>query len=448
MQSSFCFWNDASNPIHPASAVDYMPRPQLQAMQLHRLQVTVRRAYQQVVRFRDRMDAAGIKPEDIRGLADLARVPFTVKHDLRDTYPYGLCASPLSDIVRLHASSGTTGKPIVVAYTANDLAVWQQVIIRTLAAAGVHRGDILQNAYGYGLFTGGMGLHYGAEAMGCTVIPISGGNTDRQLMLMRDLGVTAISCTPSYFLHLLDEAEKSGLDFRKEFKVRVGIFGAEPWTEEMRRRIQDLSGIHASDIYGLSEIIGPGVAGECLHQTGLHIFEDHFYPEIINPDTLEVLPDGQVGELVLTTLSKEAMPMIRYRTRDLSQLVAEPCPCGRTLRRLKRISARSDDMLIIRGVNVFPSQIETALLSIRLASPHYLIVVDRKDNLDTLEVQIELTAETFSDDIRTLETLHKRIGQAIYEITGVHAQITLVKPHTLPRSEGKLNRVRDNRRRA
>jgi phenylacetate-CoA ligase len=448
MHSSFCFWNDASNPIHPASAVDFMPRPQLQAMQLHRLQVTVRRAYQQVALFRSRMDAVGMKPEDIRDLASLARIPFTVKTDLRDTYPFGLCASPLSDVVRLHASSGTTGKPIVVAYTANDLTVWQQVIIRTLAAAGVHRGDILQNAYGYGLFTGGMGLHYGAEAMGCTVIPISGGNTDRQLMLMRDLGVTAISCTPSYFLHLLDEAEKSGIDFKREFKVRVGIFGAEPWTEEMRQRIQDLSGIHASDIYGLSEIIGPGVAGECLHQTGLHIFEDHFYPEIIDPDTLEVLPDGQVGELVLTTLSKEAMPMIRYRTRDLSQLVTEPCPCGRTLRRLKRISARSDDMLIIRGVNVFPSQIETALLSIKLASPHYLILVDRKDNLDTLEVQIELTAETFSDDIRTLETLHKRIGLAIYEVTGVHAQVTLVKPHSLPRSEGKLNRVRDNRRRA
>jgi phenylacetate-CoA ligase len=369
-----------------------------------------------------------------------------VKTDLRDTYPYGLCASLLADVVRLHASSGTTGKPIVVAYTENDLTVWSQVIIRTLAAAGVHRGDVLQNAYGYGLFTGGMGLHYGAEAMGCTVLPISGGNTDRQLMLMRDLGVTVICCAPSYFLHLLDEAEKAGLDFKRDFKVRVGIFGAEPWTEEMRQRVEVLSGIHASDIYGLSEIIGPGVAGECLNQTGMHVFEDHFYPEIIDPDTLEVLPEGRAGELVLTTLSKEAMPMIRYRTRDLSRLVSDPCPCGRTLRRLMRISARSDDMLIIRGVNVFPAQIETALMSIRMASPHYLIVVDRKENLDTLDVQVELTAADFSDDIRTLETLHKRIGAAILDVTGVHAAVTLVKPHTLPRSEGKLNRVRDLRK--
>ena len=446
MQQNFCFWNDASNPMHPASAVDFLPREQLTAMQLHRLRVTIGRAYEHVSLFRERMDAKGVKPADIRILADLAHVPFTVKTDLRDTYPYGLCASPLADIVRLHVSSGTTGKPTVVAYTQNDLTVWQQVVVRSLAAAGVHRGDVLQNAYGYGLFTGGMGLHYGAEAMGCTVLPISGGNTDRQLMLMRDLGVTAISCTPSYFLHLLDEAEKAGLDFRREFKVRVGIFGAEPWTEEMRQRIQTLSGIHASDIYGLSEIIGPGVAGECRHQTGLHIFEDHFYPEIIDPDTLELLPDGRVGELVLTTLSKEAMPMIRYRTRDLSQLIAEPCPCGRTLRRLKRISARSDDMLIIRGVNLFPSQIETALLAINMASPHYLIIVDRKENLDTLDVQVELTPEHFSDNISTLENLHKRIGAAIFEVTGVHAAVTLVKPHTLPRSEGKLNRVRDLRK--
>jgi phenylacetate-CoA ligase len=446
MSQNFCFWNDANSPIHPASAADFLPRPQLSAMQVHRLRVTIRRAYDHVALFRERMDARGVTPDAIQSLADLSQVPFTVKNDLRDTYPYGLCASPLSDIVRLHASSGTTGKPIVVAYTENDLQVWQQVIIRTLAAAGVHRGDILQNAYGYGLFTGGMGLHYGAEALGCTVLPISGGNTDRQIMLMRDLGVTAISCTPSYFLHLLDEVEKMGLDFKKDFKVRVGIFGAEPWTEEMRQRIEAISGVHASDIYGLSEIIGPGVAGECLHKSGLHIFEDHFYPEIIDPDTLAVLPDGEVGELVLTTLSKEAMPMIRYRTRDLSQLIVEPCPCGRTLRRLKRISARSDDMLIIRGVNVFPSQIETALMSIKMTSPHYLIVVDRKDNLDTLEVQVELTSESFSDDMRTLEALHKRIGAAIFEITGVHATVTLVKPHTLPRSEGKLNRVRDNRR--
>ena len=432
--------------MHPVSAADFLPRPQLEAMQMHRLKATIRRAYDQVPLFRERMQARGCTPDDIATLADISKAPFTVKSDLRDTYPYGLCASPLNEIVRLHASSGTTGKPIVVAYTQNDLDIWKQVVARSLAAAGVHCGDILQNSYGYGLFTGGMGLHYGAEALGCTVIPVSGGNTDRQLMLMRDLGVTAISCTPSYFLHLLDEVEKAGLDFRRDFKVRVGIFGAEPWTEEMRRNIESISGIHASDIYGLSEIIGPGVAGECRHQTGLHIFEDHFYPEIIDPETLKPLPDGEIGELVLTSLSKEAMPMIRYRTRDLSQLITEPCPCGRTLRRLKRISARSDDMMIIRGVNVFPSQIEAALMSIDKLSPHYQIVLDRKGSLDTLEVRVELTAETFSDDIRTLENLHQRIGAAIFEVTGVHAAVTLVKPHSLPRSEGKLNRVLDNRK--
>ncbi len=446
MSHNFSFWNDANSPLHPASAPDFLPLPQLQELQLHRLQVTVKRAYQNVPHYRHKMEELAVTPEDIGSLADIARLPFTIKRDLRDTYPYGLCASPLSDIVRLHASSGTTGKPIVVAYTENDITVWRQVIVRALAAAGIHRGDVLQNAYGYGLFTGGLGLHYGAEVLGCTVIPISGGNTERQLMLMRDLGVTAISCTPSYFLHLIDAATKAGINFKEEFKVRVGIFGAEPWTEEMRQRIEALSGIHASDIYGLSEIVGPGVAGECIHQCGLHIFEDHFYPEIIDPETLEVLPDGAIGELVLTTLSKEAMPMIRYRTRDLSQLVAEPCPCGRTIRRLNRINARSDDMLIIRGVNLFPSQIEAALLSTALVSPHYMIVVDRQGNLDTLEVQIEMTAENFSDDIRTLEKLHRQISAAVFEVTGIHATISLVKPNSLPRSEGKLNRVRDLRR--
>ena len=446
MQENFCFWNDAGNPVHPASAADFLPRAQLTLMQLHRLQVTIGRAYEHVPIFRERMDAKGLKPADIRSMADLAHVPFTIKNDLRETYPFGLFASPIEDIVRLHASSGTTGKPIVVAYTQNDLTVWKQVVIRALAAAGVHRGDILQNSYGYGLFTGGMGLHYGAEALGCTVLPTSGGNTERQLMLMRDMGVTVVCSTPSYFLHLLDVAENSGLDFKRDFKLRIGIFGAEPWTEEMRQRIQDISGVHASDIYGLSEIIGPGVGGECLYQTGMHIFEDHFYPEIIDPETLEVLPAGEIGELVLTTLSKEAMPMIRYRTRDLSQLIDEPCRCGRTIRRIRRISARSDDMLIIRGVNIFPSQLESALLAAQMTRPHYLIVVDRKGNLYTLEVQVELTSDLISDAISTLEKLHKRISGAILESTGLRAAVTFVKPQTLPRSEGKLSRVRDLRK--
>jgi len=443
--STFEFWNDADSPLHPISAPDFLPREQLAALQLHRLQVTVSRAYDRVPLIRQRMDERGLKPDHIRTLGDCALLPFTLKHDLRDTYPFGLFASPMGDIVRLHASSGTTGKPIVVAYTANDLVVWESVVARCLAAAGVHRGDILQNAYGYGLFTGGLGLHAGAEALGVTVIPISGGNSERQTMIMKDFGVTAISCTPSYFLHIVDEIQKRGIDFRKEYKLRVGIFGAEPWTEEMRRRIQEMTGVHASDIYGLSEIIGPGVAGECLHQTGLHIFEDHFYPEIIDPDTGAVLPDGEIGELVLTTLSKEAMPMIRYRTRDLSRLVTEPCPCGRTLRRLQRISARSDDMLIIRGVNLYPSQIEAALMKVEAVMPHYLILVNRVDDLDTIEVKVEVRPENFSDDIKTLEVLRRRIAGAIFEITGIHVGVTLAEPNSIPRSEGKAKRVFDNR---
>ena len=320
------------------------------------------------------------------------------------------------------------------------------MVIRALAAAGVHRGDILQNSYGYGLFTGGMGLHYGAEALGCTVLPTSGGNTERQLMLMRDMGVTVVCSTPSSFLHLLDVAENSGLASSATFKLRIGIFGANPGPRRCASASRTSPASMPRTSYGLSEIIGPGVGGECLYQDRMHIFEDHFYPEIIGPETVEVLPAGEIGELVLTTLSKEAMPMIRYRTRDLSQLIDEPCRCGRTIRRIRRISARSDDMLIIRGVNVFPSQIESALLAAQMTSPHYLIVVDRKGKMDTLEVQVELTSALFSDDISTLEKLHKRISGAILESTGLRAAVTFVKPQTLPRSEGKLSRVRDLRK--
>ena len=351
----------------------------------------------------------------------------------------------MSDVVRLHASSGTTGKPIVVAYTAGDLDVWKSVIVRSLAAAGVRRGDIIQNCYGYGLFTGGLGLHYGAEGMGATVIPMSGGNTDRQIMVMKDFGVTVVCSTPSYFLHLADEAQKQGVDLHA-LPVRVGIFGAEPWTDGMRQRIQSLANIRAQDIYGLSEIIGPGVAMECTRQCGLHLFEDHFYPEIIDPETGAVLPDGATGELVLTTLSKEAMPMIRYRTRDLSRLVAEPCACGRTLRRLQRISARSDDMLIIRGVNLYPSQIETALMSVEAALPHYQIVLTREADLDQIEVQVEITAANFTDEVKSLERLQKRVADAIEHVTGLRARVRLVEPNTLKRSEGKAKRVTDLRK--
>jgi phenylacetate-CoA ligase len=351
----------------------------------------------------------------------------------------------MKDIVRLHASSGTTGKPIVVAYTQEDLAVWTNVIMRSLAACGLHEGDIIQNAYGYGLFTGGLGAHYGAEALGATVIPISGGNTQRQLMLMKDFGATAICCTPSYFLHLIDQAQEQGINL-KELPLRVGVFGAEPWTESMRRCIEAESGIKAYDIYGLSEIIGPGVAMECQHQAGPHIFEDYFYPEIVDPKTGKPCVDGEEGELVLTTLGKQAMPMIRYRTRDISALAHEQCECGRTLRRIKRISRRSDDMFIIRGINVFPSQIETALLKVEGTLPHYQIVLTRDKGLDSMEVQVEVTPEVFGDTVGALETLQGKLNKSIETTTGLRAHVRLVQPRTIARSEGKATRVIDQRK--
>ena len=355
-------WCDAGKGYHPASAPDYVPLPELRELQLRRLKSVVKRAYDHVALFRQRMEARHLAPADIRSLEDIRNLPFTQKIDLRDTYPFGLFASPMQDIVRLHASSGTTGKPIVVAYTKEDVGVWTSVMVRSFAACGLHQGDIIQNAYGYGLFTGGLGAHYGAEALGATVIPISGGNTQRQIMVMKDFGVTAICCTPSYFLHILDQCVELKVNIR-ELPLKVGVFGAEPWTEAMRQRIQAESNVQAYDIFGLSEIIGPGVAIECPHHRGLHVFEDHFYPEIIDIQTDQPCADGQEGELVLTTLTKKAMPMIRYRTHDISRLYQETCPCGRTLRRIERIARRSDDMLIIRGVNLFPSQIEAALLA-------------------------------------------------------------------------------------
>ncbi|MBQ9430901.1 MAG: phenylacetate--CoA ligase [Kiritimatiellae bacterium] len=433
-------------PVHPVSAPDYMPREQMSALQLHRLQATVKRAYDNVPLFRKRMDERGVRPEHVKTLKDIALLPFMKKVDLRDEYPFGLMACPMNEVIRFQCSSGTTGKPIVLANTENDILVWQNGTMRALAMFGIRSSDIMQVSYGYGLFTGGLGLHYGGEGIGCTVLPTSGGNTDRQLMLMRDLGVTAIACTPSYFLHLLDEGMKKGMDFRKDTKLRHGIFGAEPWSTEMREKMEDITGIIAHDIYGLTEISGPGVAGDCQYRCGLHVFEDHFYPEIIDPDTLEPLPDGESGELVFTTLDRTGMPMIRYRTRDISRILPEVCKCGRTIRRIERVSARSDDMLIIRGVNVFPSQIEAGLLSIDSVLPHYHIVVDRQGDLDTLEVKVEVTQETFSDDIRSLENLRRRIGQAIQRIININAKITLVEPHTLPRSEGKIKRVTDLRK--
>jgi phenylacetate-CoA ligase len=430
--------------FNPVSAVDYLPVEQLGQIQLARLQAIVQRAYQQVELFRRRMDQRGLKPAAVGSLGDLQKLPFTVKTDLRDTYPFGLFASSMPEIVRLHASSGTTGKPIVVAYTQEDVNVWASVMMRTFVACGLHRGDIIQNAYGYGLFTGGLGAHYGGEALGATVIPISGGNTDRQIMVMKDFGVTAICCTPSYFLHLLERAGELGVDVRA-LPLRAGVFGAEPWTEGMRNRIEAQTNLKAYDIYGLSEIIGPGVASECCAQDGLHIFEDHFLPEIIDPQTAKTLPDGQEGELVLTTLSKQAMPMIRYRTRDITTILTEPCPCGRTIRRIRRIGRRSDDMFIIRGVNVFPSQIESALLAVEGTLPHYQIVLTREKDLDQMEVQVEITEGVFSDRIGAMEELRKQIGHAVENTVGIRAQISLVAPHTIQRSEGKAKRVVDKR---
>jgi phenylacetate-CoA ligase len=416
----------------------------LRALQLQRVQAVVARAWDHVELFRSRMDERGLVPEDIHSLDDIAKLPFTVKSDLRDTYPFGLFASPMKDVVRLHVSSGTTGKPIVVAYTSDDVSVWTSVIVRCLAGCGLHRGDILQNAYGYGLFTGGLGAHYGAEALGATVVPTSGGNADRQIMLLKDFGVTAICCTPTYFLHLIDRAAELGVDL-KQLPLRAGVFGAEPWTESMRRHIENKSGIEAFDIYGLSEIIGPGVACECRRHQGLHIFEDHFYPEIIDPESGEPLPDGTEGELVLTTLSKHAMPMIRYRTRDITMLLTGRCECGRTLRRMGRIGRRSDDMLIIRGVNVFPSQVEAALLQIEGTLPNYQIVLTREQGLDQMEVQVEVTPHMFNDQIGALQGLQARIQSALDHVLGIRVQVALVEAYSLERSQGKAKRVIDRR---
>ena len=429
---------------HPASVPDFTPVAQLRELQLKRLQAVVTRAWQQVVLFRSRMDERGLAPQAVHSLEDIGKLPFTQKSDLRDTYPFGLFASPMKDVVRLHVSSGTTGKPIVVAYTKEDVDVWTSVMVRGLAGCGLHRGDIIQVAYGYGLFTGGLGAHYGAEGLGATVVPASTGNADRQIMLMKDFGVTAICCTPTYFLHLIDRAAGLGVEM-KDLPIRAGIFGAEPWTEPMRRHIETMSRIEAFDIYGLSEIIGPGVGCECRRHRGLHIFEDHFYPEIVDPETGEPLADGSEGELVLTTLSKQAMPMVRYRTRDITMILPGRCECGRTLRRIGRIGRRSDDMLIIRGVNVFPSQVETALLEVEGTLPHYQIVLTREQGLDQMEVQVEVTPQMFTDKIGSLQGLHDRLQGALDHVLGIRVRVSLVEAYTIERSQGKAKRVIDRR---
>ncbi len=423
-----------------------LPRPALEALQLKRLKSTLARVYANVPFYRASLDKAGLTPDDVRGLEDLQKLPFTYKQDMRDSYPYGLFAVPLEDIVRIHASSGTTGKPTVVGYTQKDIDTWADLMARTLVTAGAHKGDIIHNAYGYGLFTGGLGAHYGAERLGASVIPISGGNTKRQIMIMQDFGSTVLTCTPSYALFLAEAASEEGIDIRR-LNLRVGIFGAEPWSESMRVEIEEKLNLTALDIYGLSEIMGPGVAHECFEgKNGLHIWEDHFIAEIIDPASGERLPEGEKGELVITTITKQGIPLIRYRTRDITSITYEPCVCGRTHARVARMSGRSDDMLIIRGVNVFPSQIESILVRIEGLEPHYVLIVDRKENLDTLEVQVEVGERLFSDEVKVLQRLSRTIEKEIKDMLGVTCTVRLVEPKTIQRSEGKAKRVIDNRR--
>jgi phenylacetate-CoA ligase len=422
-----------------------MPREDLEALQLKRLQAVVERVYHLVPFYRRRMDELGVKPEHVRTLGDLRHLPFTTKQDLQDNYPFGIFAVPMEQVVRIHTSSGTTGKLTPVGYTQRDLETWSELMARTLAAAGTHRGDIVYNAYGYGLFTGGLGFHYGAERLGAAVIPVSGGQTRRQIMLLQDFGPTVIVCTPSFGLYLGEVGREMGVDFR-QLKLRVGIFGAEPWTEGMRVEIEKQLGLDAVDIYGLSEIIGPGVSVECIEaKAGLHLFEDHFLPEIINPADLSPVPNGEMGELVITTLTKEAVPLLRYRTRDITSLNYAPCRCGRTLLRMHRLRGRSDDMLIIRGVNIFPSQIESVLMETPGVAPHYQLIVDREGQLDTLEVQVEVDEATFSDEVKQLQALAQNIQRKIKDYFTVSVKVKLVEPCSIARSEGKPKRVIDNR---
>jgi len=430
------FWNEH---------FECMPREELAALQSERLQKLVERVYNNVPHYRAKMEAMGILPSDIKSIDDLRKLPFTVKQDLRDTYPFGMFAVPISDINRIHASSGTTGKQTVVGYTSNDLDMWAECMARSLVGAGASKESIVHIAYGYGLFTGGLGVHYGAEKVGCAVIPVSSGNTARQITILKDFGPDILCCTPSYALYLAEELYASG-GTKDDIKLKAGIFGAEPWSEEMRHDIEEKLGIKAIDIYGLSEIMGPSVSCECLERAGMHIQEDNFIIEIIDPITGEPLPAGEKGEVVFTTLTKEGFPLIRYRTRDISRINIEPCKCGRTTARMEKLSGRTDDMLIIRGVNVFPSQIESVLLEIGETAPHYMIYVDRVDNLDIMEVQVEMTPTMFSDAVKNIEELEKKIKARINNVLGLSAKVRLVEPKTIARSEGKAKRVVDNRK--
>lgn len=425
-----------------------LPREVLETLQAKRLKQVVQRVYHTVGFYRKAFDKAGVNPDDIKNLSDITRLPFTTKQDLRDNYPFGLFAAPMSSIVRLHASSGTTGRAVVVGYTKRDIDTWSELMARCFVAAGLNKNDIIHNAYGYGLFTGGLGAHYGAEKLGASVIPISGGNTKRQIMILQDFGPTAICCTPSYALNLAEQGAAMGVDMRS-LKLRVGIFGAEPWSEKMRDEIENKLNLTALNIYGLSEIMGPGVSMECLEgRNGMHVFEDHFIVEVINPETGETLPPGEVGELVFTTITKEAFPLIRFRTRDVSKLITEPCRCGRSHVKMDRVTGRSDDMLIIRGVNVFPSQIEAVLVGITGLEPHYQLIVDRAGTMDTLEVQVEVSEHIFenADEVRSLQNLERHLVKDLKDYLGISAKVKLVEPNSLQRFEGKASRVIDKRK--
>ena len=421
-----------------------MSREEMRNLQSARLRKLVDYVYHNVEFYRKKMQAVGLLPADIKGIEDIEKLPFTTKDDLRDTYPFGLFAVPQSEIVRIHASSGTTGKATVVGYTRRDLDIWAECVARCMTMAGVGRKDVVQVAYGYGLFTGGLGAHSGAEKIGAMVVPMSTGNSQKLTTMMVDFGATAIACTPSYLLHISEVIEQN--DLRDKIKLKSAICGAEPWTEKMRKEIEGRLNVRAHDIYGLSEVMGPGVACDCEYHAGLHVCEDHFFPEIVDPKTLKGVPEGETGELVFTTLTKEGLPLIRYRTKDLTSLTRETCQCGRTSARLSRFKGRSDDMLIIRGVNVFPSQVEAALVNVEEVTPHYMIIVDRVNNLDTMEIQVELKSEYYTDEIKGIEKLTKKIGHAILQALGLNAKITIVQPGSLKRSEGKAVHVVDKRK--
>lgn len=422
-----------------------MDREKLFDLQSERLRSTVKRVYENVPYYRQKMKEKGVEPGDIKTVEDLKKLPFTTKQDLRDTYPYGLFAVPMDEVVRIHASSGTTGKRTVVGYTKRDIETWAEIMARCLTSAGADKSSFVHVSYGYGLFTGGLGIHYGAEKIGATVIPVSGGNTKLQIQIMKDFGSTVLTCTPSYALHIAETMQEMGIDPRKDLKLKSGIFGAEPWTEAMRREIEKQLGIRAHDIYGLSEVMGPGVAIDCEYQNGMHIQEDHFIVEVIDPETGEPLPMGSEGELVFTCITKEALPLIRYRTRDIARLTDEKCPCGRTQVRMGKVMGRSDDMLIIRGVNVYPSQIESVLLELGLSSPYYQLIVDRVGSLDSLEIQVEMTPEMFSDQVKQIEATEKKIRHNIESTLGLTCKVRLVEPKTIQRTEGKAKRVIDKR---